>query len=283
MWVVLKLDGNELFNGRKAFDTSKKSPAFFVFGILALLSLLILRQYQNSGVSVLMWLTPVAVVIFFAIEIYRRRGYKDYSFQTYWVGGMKSFIMLYSLVFHTSVGNTSMAMLVYLAIAISGLVSDIVRKILSKKLSSRVLNNICILLSAAFAFLLTTPSQMINIIGIILSSTFANIVVSEVGAKYMKDERYVKEERSLVKIRLQTAGSIMEQLVLFFTIYVLGELGIHQNLLEPYSIGMPNPDISLLLRTTGLICSGLLLIVAVLIVCFAGKRRKNGRSFESKV
>lgn len=275
VWIVLKIDGNGIYQDRNAFDKSKKNPVFFIFGVLALLSLLISRQYQMSGVSVLMWLTPVTVLVFFAIELYRRRKYKDYTFQTYWVGGIKSFIMLYSLVYHTSVGNTSMAMMVYLAIAFSGIVSDVVRKIMSKKVKENELSNLCLILSSLFVFLLTLPSKALNIVGIILSSTFANIVVSEVNVNYMKDQRYKTEERALVKTRLQTAGSIMEQLVLFFTIYVVGETGIHINLLEPYVNGTPNPELSLILRATGLICSLMLLIIAILIVCLAGKRRKN--------
>ena len=275
VWIVLKIDGNGIYQDRNAFDKSKKNPVFFIFGVLALLSLLISRQYQMSGVSVLMWLTPVTVLAFFAIELYRRRKYKDYTFQTYWVGGIKSFIMLYSLVYHTSVGNTSMAMMVYLAIAFSGIVSDVVRKRMSKKVKENELSNLCLILSSLFVFLLTLPSKALNIVGIILSSTFANIVVSEVNVNYMKDQRYKTEERALVKTRLQTAGSIMEQLVLFFTIYVVGETGIHINLLEPYVNGTPNPEISLILRATGLICSLMLLIIALLIVCLAGKRRKN--------
>ena len=275
LWILLKIDGDRLFEGKKAFDGEKKNPVFFLFSILALLSLLILRQYQASGVSVLMWLTPMAVMVFIVVELYRHRQYKDYTFHTYWVGGMKSFVMLYSLVYHTSVGNTSMAMMVYLAIAFSGIVSDVVRKIMSKKVKENELSNLCLILSSLFVFLLTLPSKALNIVGIILSSTFANIVVSLVNVNYMKDQRYKTEERALVKTRLQTAGSIMEQLVLFFTIYVVGETGIHINLLEPYVNGTPNPEMSLILRATGLICSLMLLIIAILIVCLAGKRRKN--------
>ena len=114
-----------------------------------------------------------------------------------------------------------------------------------------------------------------DIIGIIICSIFANIVVSEVGVNYMKDERYVKEERALVKIRLMTAGSVMEQLVLFFTIYFLGEVKIHQNLLEPYAAGVPDPGISLLLRLAGIVCSALLLVIALLIILLKGKRKNT--------
>ena len=168
-----------------------------------------------------------------------------------------------------------MAMMVYLAIAFSGIVSDVVRKIMSKKVKENELSNLCLILSSLFVFLLTLPSKALNIVGIILSSTFANIVVSLVNVNYMKDQRYKTEERALVKTRLQTAGSIMEQLVLFFTIYIVGETGIHINLLEPYVNGTPNPELSLILRATGLICSLMLLIIAILIVCLAGKRRKK--------
>ena len=274
-YIVMRIDGDEIYENKKAFDRSKKNPVFFLFGVLALLSLLILRQYQMSGVSVLMWLTPLTVVIFFTVELYRRRKYKDYTFQTYWVGGIKSFIMLYSLVYHTSVGNTSMAMMVYLAIALSGFLGSVVGKTMKKSFKGANISNLCILLSSLSAFLLTIPSKVVDIIGIIICSIFANIVVSEVGVNYMKDERYVKEERALVKIRLMTAGSVMEQLVLFFTIYFLGEVKIHQNLLEPYAAGVPDPGISLLLRLAGIVCSALLLVIALLIILLKGKRKNT--------
>ena len=146
---------------------------------------------------------------------------------------------------------------------------------MSKKIKEPMLSNLCIILSSLFVFLLTLPSKVLNVVGIILSSIFANIVVAEVNVNYMNDKRYVPEERALVKTRLQTAGSIMEQLVLFFTIYIVGEAGIHENLLEPYVAGNPNPEIALILRATGLICSLMLLIVAILIVCVAGKKRNK--------
>ncbi|MGN0907140.1 MAG: hypothetical protein ACI4NM_08330 [Bullifex sp.] len=273
--ITLRLDGDSLFDGRNSFDGSKRSPAFFLFGVLALMSLLILRPYQMSGISVLMWLTPVTVVIFITVEILRRRHYRDFSFQTYWVGAVKSFIMLYSLVYHTSVGNTRMAMLVYLAIAVSSMASGPVRKLMKGKLTGIKLSNACILLSALCSFLLTFSSQAVNMIGIVLAGLFANVAVAEAGDGYMKDERYVPEERGLVRLRIQTAGSVIEQLVLFFTIYVLGEYRIHENLLAPYAAGLPDPEVSLKLRMAGMICSVLLSATAVLIVCIGEIKRRR--------
>ena len=89
---------------------------------------------------------------------------------------------------------------------------------------------------------------------------------------YSTDKRHVKLERPLVRIRLQTAGSIISQLVMFFTIYLLGEIGVHHNLLEAYAAGNPDPSITLLLNITGLICSFILLISAILIIALADKK-----------
>ena len=93
------------------------------------------------------------------------------------------------------------------------------------------------------------------------------------GARYMRDERHVPLERTLVRLRIQTAGSILQQLAMFFIIYLLGELGIHRNLLEAYAAGTPDPNLSLLLCTAGLILSAGLLLSAILIVRFPGKQR----------
>ena len=60
---------------------------------------------------------------------------------------------------------------------------------------------------------------------------------------------------------------------MFFIIYLLGELGIHRNLLEAYAAGTPDPNLSLLLFTAGLILSAGLLLSAILIVRFTGKQR----------
>ena len=89
----------------------------------------------------------------------------------------------------------------------------------------------------------------------------------------MRNDRHVPLERALVRFRIQTAGSILQQLAMFFVIYLLGEWGIHQNLLGAYAAGTPDPKLGLLLRTAGLILSAGLLLSAVLIACFAGRRR----------
>lgn len=129
-------------------------------------------------------------------------------------------------------------------------------------------------LSAACAFLLVATSQTVNFLGILLSGVFGNMVAVEAGGKYMEDWRYVPLERPLVRLRIQTAGSILQQLVIFFTIYLLGEGWGHQNLLEAYAAGTPNPAVGPLLRVTGLICGGTLLLSAILIACFAGAARQ---------
>ena len=185
--------------------------------------------------------------------------------------------MLYSLVYHTSVGDGASAMLVYLAIAVSSMVSPIVGKIMGRKLGGKVLIKLCLILSSLFSFLLVVPQASISLLGLFLSSTWANVISSEVGARYMEDSRYVKNERALVRFRLQTAGSIIEQLFLFFTIYIMGDVSIHENILAPYAAGVPDAWVSLPLRASGFICSLLLLAAALAIVFFSGKRKAEVR------
>lgn len=272
-WILLRFDGDALFGRRKAFDTGKRKPVFFVFGALALLCLLILRQYKQSGVSMLIWLTPAMLVIFVVMEMCRRRKYVAFIYQTYWAGAVKSHLLLFSLILHSSVGNTSMASLIYLGIAMGSILSPLLKKLLARRLPGERLGRTAMLLSAALSFLLAAPSQAVNLIGLVLSGAFGSIAAAEAGACYMRDERHVPLERALVRFRVHTAGSIMQQLAMFFIIYLLGELGIHQNLLGAYAAGTPDPNLSLLLRTAGLILSAGLLLSALLIVRFTGKQR----------
>lgn len=271
LWILLHFDGDSLFNCNKAFDYTKNNPVYFVFGILALLTLLILRQYKQSSVSVLVWLTPVMLITFIALEVYRRRNYKSFSYKTYWVGSLKCYLMLFSLIYHSSIGNTSMALLIYLAISISSFLTIPAKKVL-KKIPSSKLNNLSMILSAILSFSLVFPSRAINLIGLTLAEVFGNIVSAESGGRYMSDERHVKLDRPLTRLRIQTAGSIISQLVMFYTIYFLGEIGVHHNLLEAYAAGNPDPSITLLLNITGLICSFILLISAILIIAIADKK-----------
>ena len=275
-WILLRFDGDALFGRRKAFDTGKRKPVFFVFGALALLCLLILRQYKQSGVSMLIWLTPAMLVIFVVMEMCRRRKYVAFIYQTYWAGAVKSHLLLFSLILHSSVGNTSMASLIYLGIAMGSILSPLLKKPLARRLPGERLGRTAMLLSAALSFLLAAPSQAVNLIGLVLSGALGSIVAAEAGACYMRDERHVPLERPLVRLRIHTAGSIMQQLAMFFIIYLLGEWGIHRNLLEAYAAGTPDPKLSLLLRTAGLILSAGLLLSAVLIERFTGKQRSTG-------
>lgn len=270
LWLLSRLDGEALFAGRKAFDTAKRKPVYFVFGGLTLLCLLILRQYKQSGVSALIWLAPAVVAAAIVLELYRSWHYKEFTYQTYWAGALKCHLLVFSLVYHSSVGNTAMASRIYLAIALGSVLSALLRKPLARLLPGPRFNRVCMVLSAGCAFLLAVDSQTVNLLGILLSGGFANMVAAETGEKYMEDRRYVPLERPLVRLRIQTAGSVLQQLVIFFTIYLLGEGWEHQNLLEPYAAGMPNPSVGPLLRVTGLICGGTLLLSAILIACFAG-------------
>ncbi|MGN0772221.1 MAG: hypothetical protein ACI4MP_00325 [Candidatus Ventricola sp.] len=273
LWILLRFDGDALFARQKAFDTGKRKPVFFVFGALALLCLLILRQYKQSGVSMLIWLTPAMLAIFVVLETCRRRKYVGFVYQVYWAGAVKSHLLLFSLIYHSSVGNTAMASLIYLAIAMGSILSPLLKKPLARLLPGDRLSRAAMLLSAALSFLLAAPSQAVNLIGLVLSGAFGSIVAAEAGACYMRDERHVPLERALVRFRIQTAGSIMQQLAMFFIIYLLGELGIHQNLLGAYAAGTPDPNLSLLLRTAGLILSAGLLLSAILIERFTAKKR----------
>lgn len=272
-WILLRFDGDALFAQQKAFDTGKRKPVFFVFGALALLCLLILRQYKQSGVSMLIWLTPAMLVIFVVLEMCRRRKYVGFVYQVYWAGAVKSHLLLFSLIYHSSVGNTSMASRIYLAIALGSILSPLLKKPLARLLPGDRLSRAAMLLSAALSFLLAVPSQAVNLIGLVLSGALGSIVAAEAGACYMRDERHVPMERALVRFRIQTAGSILQQLAMFFIIYLLGELGIHQNLLGAYAAGTPDPGLSLLLRTAGLILSAGLLLSAILIERFTAKKR----------
>lgn len=276
LWILLRFDGDALFARQKAFDAGKRKPVFFIFGALTLLCLLILRQYKQSGISMLIWLTPAMVAIFVVLEMCRRRKYVAFVYQTYWAGAVKSHLLLFSLIYHSSVGNTSMATYIYLAIAMGSILAALVKKPLAKLLPGDRLSRASMLLSAALSLLLAVPSQAVNLLGLVLSETFGSIAAAEADAYYMRDERHVPLERALVRLRIHTAGSVLQQMAMFFIIYLLGEFGIHQNLLEAYAAGTPNPELSLLLRTAGLICSAGLLISAILIVRFAGKQHREG-------
>ena len=273
LFILLRFDGDALFARQRAFDIGRRKPVFFVFGALALLCLLILRQYSQSGVSMLIWLTPAMLIIFVVLEMCRRRKYVPFVYQAYWAGAVKSHLLLFSLIYHSSVGNTSMASLIYLAIAMGSILSSLMRKPLARLLPGDRLGRAAMLLSAALSFLLAAPSQAVNLIGLVLSGAFGSIVAAEAGACYMRNERHVPLERALVRFRIHTAGSILQQLAMFFIIYLLGELGIHQSLLGAYAAGMPDSALGLLLRTAGLILSAGLLLSAILIERFTTKAR----------
>ncbi|MGN0708266.1 MAG: hypothetical protein ACI4JC_09730 [Faecalibacterium sp.] len=278
LWILLRFDGDALFARQKAFDTSKAKPVFFIFGALTMLCLLILRQYKQSGVSMLIWLTPAMVAIFVVLEMCRRRNYVAFVYQAYWAGAVKSHLLLFSLIYHSSVGNTSMATLIYLAIAIGSILAALLQKPLARLLPGDRLGRISMLLAAALSFLLAVPSQAVNLIGLVLSGAFGSIVAAQAGACYMHDDRHLPLERALTRLRIHTAGSILQQLAMFFIIYLLGEFRIHRNLLEAYAAGTPDPRLGLLLRTAGLICSAGLLLSAILIVCFTAKPRGKGEA-----
>ena len=267
--ILIRSDADALFGGRKAFDPAKRDLFFFVFGFLTLLCLLVLRQYKQSGVSYMVWIAPVIILLNLIFELVRRRNYRDFVYQTYWSGALKIHLMLFSLLYHVSVGNTGMVMPVYAALSVGGILAGIVGKPLKKLLPDPLCSRVCMILSAGCSFLLTVPSAAVNLIGILLADTFAGIVSADAGTVYLQDERHEPKERPLTRLRINTMGGILGQTVLFSVIWAIGSFRLQRNLLEAYASRTPDPGVGPALQAAGLICSAVLLLSAVLIAVFA--------------
>lgn len=277
--ILLSFDGDAMYAGRKAFVPGTRNYIYFVFGALVLLCLLVLRQYKQSGISFLIWLAPAAVAVSTVLEIIRRPNYRDFVYQTYWTGAMKNHLLVFSLLYHASVGNSSMAVLTYVAIAVGDVLSPIIRKPLQKIIPARYFTGACMFLTIAFSLLLAVSSAAANFIGILAAEALCGLVSVDAAAGYMKDNRHMPLERPLTRLRVQTVGSVWEQMMVFITVYLLGKYSVHSNLLSAYATGVLNPDAGRLMRIASLICSLLMLIAAFLITAFA---KKDGHDVENE-
>lgn len=283
LFLLCSFDGYAVYPDRRAFDTSKRRPVYFLFGILVLLCLLVLRQYKQSGISFLIWLAPAATLATVIVDAFRiRNKYKDFAFRTYWAGAAKNFLLLFSMLYHASVGRTYMIALTYLALTIGGFLPSLIGKPLKKLLSFTSFDDACIILAAGFSFLLASPLPAVNFIGITLSGALCGMIYASSHESFMKDERHIPEERSLVERRIFSAGGILNQVILLSTIYLLGKYRVHKNLLDVFSSGVPDPDLDFVMRIICLICNGILLLSAILITLFAS-RQKNAPESQSPV
>lgn len=265
LYIVCRLDGDAFFSHAPAFDTGRRKPVYFLHAALLLLCLIVLRQYKFSGVSYLIYAAPAAVFISLIVEMARHLNYHDFVFETYWTGAVKSFLLIFSLVYHTSVGNSSMTALSYLALTLGGVLPAFILKPLKKAFPGKACARVCLLLCALFTFLLAAPAQALNFAGILLAAAFAGVASAEAGREYMQDERHELRERALVKNRISAVGGVASQMLLFITVFLLGKYHTHDNLLLAYTTGSPDPGIAPVLRTVCLICCALFLLTAALI------------------
>ena len=274
--ILCRFDQNGLFENRPAFDTAKRKPVFFLFGGLYLMCLLVLRQYKQSGVSVLFWLAPLALFITFLLEAFRDRAkYEVFVFRTYWAGAVKCFLLLFNLLYHSSVGNTTMVLFTNIAVVLGGFIPALLAKPLKKLFREGTLYNSCMMLASALCFLLIVPSNILNFLTILLCEGLAGIVSSDNTAAYMKDERHVPLERPLIRERINTAGGVVSQVVLLCVVYLLGEFAAHRDLMLVNASAVPDASVAPALRAACLICTGLLLLTAVLIVCTQKRREQR--------
>lgn len=263
--TLCSFNGEAYYSDRHAFDTSKQEPVFFLYGVLTFLCLLVLRQYKQSGVSFLVWLAPLIAILSIAVEAVRiGKRYPDFVYKTYWTGAMNNYLILFNILHLSSVISRSLIYFVYLAISIGVFIRPIVIRLIGRIIPAAS-NNYCMILAALSSFLFLIPVPVVNFIGIILCSAFAGIVESDSKNDYLKDERHIPEERALTSQRIFTAGSVLNQVILLFTLFLLEKFNADQSLLYAYSSGIPDEKIGFLIKIAGLICSTILMISAVII------------------
>ena len=273
------VDGAAFYPEHKSFDTSKREPVFFLFGVLTVLCLLVLRQYKQSGESYLVWIAPLTMIVALIAEKARMgANYPNFVYKTYWAGAVNNFLILFNILYHASVKNRSVIILIYVAIALGGVCRSFISRALMKRVPAEKFDGLCMILSAAFSFLCIVPVPAVNFIGIIICTAISGIVASNANKDYLNDGRHVVNERALARRRIYSTGCVINQVVLLFAVYLIGECCIGKNLLYAYANGIPDSTVGHLLRIAGLICCTILMVSAVLIAnyTFKGEKKPNG-------
>lgn len=198
------------------------------FGMAVLVLILVftvrfLKQTADIRIIFLLAISFMALII--VSEKIKKQPYRLHSIRTLWYGAAKNFVNIFSLLYYLGIGaSEEKIIMVYVMIILGDAFAMILGPILKKRISKSNYELVCIMCAAGFAFVMLLPGDIWYLIGVLLIMTFASMGSNVSMKEYMQDERFVPEEKRLVRSKFNGIGAVFEQVFMLLALVLCSYL-----------------------------------------------------------
>lgn len=253
---IWKLEIPESMVGQQIFRKKKKSTKYFIHSLFILIFVLSVRFLkQTANIQFVFPIFIMLCLLIFALNIPEKRSLNKSSLQILVIGGMRNYLTIYSLIFYTAIGETTKVMISYALIFVGMFISIICSKKINNIFKLKEPFNLYLLGSCFGMIVMLVP--YCYFIGIIISAFFVTAANKEVTQNIISKENIGIYEKRLVKEKFYGLGAVMQQAILLIVLLVVSFLlkGKANLALSAYVYSLATPQLTVIFRITGLICS----------------------------
>lgn len=219
---IFNLDISNSFKSNKMFIPHGLAFRYFLPSIfIFILTFFTVALKQTSNLSYIAYMLIAFCLLILTDLFYKKKKYKIQSIQSIWYGASRNFFTIYSLIYFSAIGKYKYVSLSYCMIALSLIISNLLKTFLIKKLPNRNIEILCIIATMLSLTIVLIPNCYL--LGVLFSCTFISIGNNLALDSYLNDDDFNIYERRLVKSRFYSLGAVLQQFFLMIILVILSK------------------------------------------------------------
>ena len=204
-------------NNKKIFIPHTDEPSNVIFFILVFLLAISTKFVIESPHTLLIFIIITVIIsIIFFLHFYKDKPY--YSLLTLWFGGIRSCLIVYTIINYTVIGQYSKANLAYILFVFSILLAISILKIFKLKINVQK----CIIMIIFISILLLfKQTYLIGLCGITIFGTMGSVKNRKY---YTNDSQIIKNEKRPLRYRYLNMGSIIMQAIVIIILVIVSAI-----------------------------------------------------------
>lgn len=221
----------------------------------------------------------LCVLILYGIFI-KKKEWKYYSIDTIWLGFVRNFIVIYSLIYFSVLGNISMVGLTYIMLALGIVTSIWIRSSLRQNRSTKKRENIYTAgICVGLLCFLYHPLYFISVYVTALSLSMKNSILL---TAFLENPDIPYFERRIVRLKSYNLGAVLQQIVLLTVLLSVSQVLRADQcvVLQSYATFSHSTAFEQIFFDTKLICILLIIFIGMALMFY---QNRSGKSMSGRI
>lgn len=254
--TIFKIEGSQatfIKNTQEYINTL----VFILVFLLSLLTRFIMQSPKNFIIPIII---TIIIIIIFSLH-YKKRKPK-YFLPTLWFGGIQSYLIIYTIIFFTVIGNYQMINFAYLLFVAAILLAVSFNIVFNPNIKVKT----CIMLIILSSFFILFKKTYL--IGLFIVTFLGTIGSIQTQKYYLNDFKIITNEKRFMRYRFLNIGSIVMQALIIILLIILSSVFKYNRLIILINYALHHSDnslshiiyISIIINWILIIISGIILL-----------------------